>query len=509
MKKAAFVIAMLFVGFSLSAVSFGDYGCPAAWVPQSFMIGAGNDRWSGGMSFDYDDQLSFAEYFSLEAPAWKLAVNMLGITNRGWQEGWSVTDPSLKGDGNRISGRYDVTEILLGFPLELVGNPWFFVDMEPYFGVSVIGRQNYVVLQNTVHRILDMSQVHLEYETDSNKPYASLGGTIAVGGAVPLSWRTRLTLGVKGAFSNNIGFNHRQQADVFVSIKGWNRGLCCGDEGDILSFAVGYMWTQTKSDWRSAILYDEYMQGFTLGYNVNAGFLRLGYSSNLDTRRGYGTVVVDIMSLFEPSRWYESDIVLSLGKLSLMEVTFFDVGLELPLGYSNFSFVIRNRYVSGNPSYAENASSGRDPALLGRFQRNYDGAFLGAKYSFESYATHGFVTPYVCVSAGVMRWEAVNLVNMNETLVVSDSLVRNYYHSYSTGRLCSFAMDLEFGVSLLPQGLLTSSRTTFQIGFNAGVTFIHNPGEVARLLEAYTPDSPLVAMFMPHFGMSLRLGFDV
>lgn len=44
MKKAAFVIAMLFVGFSLSAVSFGDYGCPAAWVPQSFMVGAGNDR---------------------------------------------------------------------------------------------------------------------------------------------------------------------------------------------------------------------------------------------------------------------------------------------------------------------------------------------------------------------------------------------------------------------------------------------------------------------------------
>ena len=103
----------------------------------------------------------------------------------------------------------------------------------------------------------------------------------------------------------------------------------------------------------------------------------------------------------------------------------------------------------------------------------------------------------------------MNLVNMNETLVVSDSLVRNYYHSYSTGRLCSFAMDLEFGVSLLPQGLLTSSRTTFQINLNAGVTFIHNPGEVARLLEAYTPDSPLVAMFMPHFGMSLRLGFDV
>ena len=103
----------------------------------------------------------------------------------------------------------------------------------------------------------------------------------------------------------------------------------------------------------------------------------------------------------------------------------------------------------------------------------------------------------------------MNLVNMNETLMVSDSLVHNYRHSYSTGRLCSFAMDLEFGFSLLPQGLLSSSRTTFQIGFNAGVTFIHNPYEVARHLEAYTPDSPLVAMFMPRFGFCLQMGFDV
>lgn len=509
MKKASLVIALLFVAFASFAVTFADYGCPNAWIPQSFMVGAGNDRWSGGMSFDYDDQLSFAEYFSLEAPAWELHVNMLGITNRGWQKGWSVSDPSLKGDGNRIAGRYDVTEILLSFPLELVENPWFFLDVEPYLGVSVIGRQDYVVLQNTVHRILGMAQVDLDYETSSNKPYASLGGTVSAGGAIPLSWRTRLALGVKGTFYNNIGFNYRQHADVFVSVEGWNRGLCCGDEGDLLSFAVGYTWTQTQSDWTTAILYDEYMQGVTLSYEVNAGFLRLGYSSCLDTRRGYGTVVVDVMSLFKPSRWYESDVILSLGKLSLMDITFFDVGLELPLGYSNFSFVIRNRYVSGNPSYAENASTGRDPALSGRFQRNYDGVLLGAKYSFDSYATRGFVTPYVVVSSGVMRWEAVNLVNMNETLMVSDTLVRNYNHSYSTGRLCSFAMDLELGISLLPQGLLSSSRTTFQFNLNAGVTFIHNPGEVARLLESYTPDSPLVAMFMPRFGISLQLGFDV
>ena len=501
MKKAVFIVVMsLLVAFGLFAVPLGCYGCPSVWIPQSFWVGAGNDRWSSGLSFDYDDQLSFAEYFSLAAPAWRLDVNMLGITNRGWQDGWSAGDASAVGDGVRVSGRYDSTGIILNLPIDIVDGRWFFLSVEPAVGVSIVGRQGYVVFQNTVHRALGMPQVFLAYETDSNNVHASLGGEVSMGGRLPLLWRSSLAIGVRGVFENNIGFNYRQRALAFVELEDrFGTG--------ILSASLGYTWTQTQSSWTTARLYDDYVRGFTLGYGVNVGFLRLGYTCRPDTRRGFGTFGIDVMSFFMPSYWRRSDFFISLGKTSMMDVTFFDYGLELPIGCSGFSLVVRSRYVSGNPTCGGSSSDGDGSSGLGRFERNYDGVLLGGKYRFSGFV--GLATPYVQLCAGAMGWEALNLVNMNEVLDVDGVVVRNRVHSHSTGRLYSFAMDAELGLTVLPEGALTSLGAELRFNLHAGVTFIHNPTEVSAHLAAYTSDGSKVSMFMPRFGFSLLVGYDV
>ena len=57
------------------------------WIPNSLIIGMGNDKWDiGVLSYNADDQLSFSEHIRLSAPIWSLNLNMMAISNRGWQK---------------------------------------------------------------------------------------------------------------------------------------------------------------------------------------------------------------------------------------------------------------------------------------------------------------------------------------------------------------------------------------------------------------------------------------
>ena len=515
-KRFSSILLLVFVFMSfhmatLSAVTLEEYSDPSSWIPTRFMVGAGNDKWTSGISFNLDDQLSFGEYFAVEAPAWKLNVNMLGITNRGWQNGWSVEDFGKDGDGHRISGRYDVTEFLFSLPLEVFYNGSIYLYLEPRFGASLVGNQHYEVLQNTLHRLLGMAEVDLAYETSGNRVFPYFGGVVEFGDEFMALERSGVFAAVKGTFESTFGFDHRQRADFVVGLE--------NVDSDILTFSLGYQWAETVSDWETSALYDEYVRGLSFGYTVDSGFLRYNYISSLRSLRGYSTILVDVMSLFKPSMWDETDIRFTIGKTSMMNVSFVSVGLEFPLGGA-FSFIVRNRYVSGNPSYKDDPKTGVDSSEFGRYQRNYDGTFVGAKYTFDSQSTGGFVTPYAEACVGFMRWESRHLVNMNEKLVTDygyDPSTGEFYpiwetnfrHSYSTGRLYSFSMDFELGLTILPEGLVKSSSTTFQLNLYAGATFIHNPKAVMEHVYDFTPDDDKMASLMPRFGLSIQMGFDI
>ena len=80
--------------FSLPLIGFKE---GENYIPNGFSMGMGNDTFAiGGLSYNYDDQLSFSEHFSLSAPAYEIKVNMLAFTNRGWRDGWDIHDYSLK-----------------------------------------------------------------------------------------------------------------------------------------------------------------------------------------------------------------------------------------------------------------------------------------------------------------------------------------------------------------------------------------------------------------------------
>ncbi|MGN0907230.1 MAG: hypothetical protein ACI4NM_08780, partial [Bullifex sp.] len=213
MKKLISVLLIaLFTVTGLFAITVKDYADPASWIPQSLCIGMGNDKWAlADISYNMDDQLSFSEHFYLEAPAYWVNVNMLAVTNRGWQNGWNTTDYSAPGDGNKIDGRYDVTQIFFSLPLDLLETDRFYIWIRPEAGVSIVGDQNYAFLQNTLHKIINAAPLEVSYEIPGrNEAKLSLNISTEIGGYILNVGETMLSLSARADFMNTIGFGYKQ-----------------------------------------------------------------------------------------------------------------------------------------------------------------------------------------------------------------------------------------------------------------------------------------------------------
>ncbi len=93
MKKwlALFVFAL--VSLSLFASDFwGEFKKAQSYIPDHVYLYTGNDLFNYGISRNDDDQLSYSFDFQVEAPLWFMRFNANGITNRGWRDGWDMTD---------------------------------------------------------------------------------------------------------------------------------------------------------------------------------------------------------------------------------------------------------------------------------------------------------------------------------------------------------------------------------------------------------------------------------
>ena len=149
------------------------------WIPNSLIIGMGNDKWDiGVLSYNADDQLSFSEHIRLSAPIWSLNLNMMAISNRGWQNGWEVGNDEAIGDGIKFDGRYDVTDLSFSLNLNLLENDLLFIKLKPEIGISIVGDQGYDEIQNNFHKLLKIATLNIPYDTKGNEVKLLLNGEI-------------------------------------------------------------------------------------------------------------------------------------------------------------------------------------------------------------------------------------------------------------------------------------------------------------------------------------------
>lgn len=495
MKKLLLFILILFISISsLLATSFLDYSDAKSWIPESLCIGMGNDKWAiGSISYNMDDQLTFSEHFYLEAPAWTMNVNLLSITNRGWMAGWSAKDVTKVGSGERIDGRYDVSQILLGLPLNILNTKGFYLYTKLEFGLSIIGNQHYDVLQNTLHKIIKAAPLEVDYEIDNNIVKSTLNLYLEAGGVIANVKSAALVLALRTDLLNTIDFSSKQI--IYGSV-----GLI-RDNLDILTLSLGYSFVQSYSGFKTQEVYHDYLRGPILSLSINSGLIRIDYTARLQTGFGFGVISVDVLSLFKKPTWDNSDIFLDLGASSQLNCTFYNIKLGIPILDTRFSAILSTRFLSGNPSF-KGWETEMDPKEWPRFKRSYSALLLGTRYEFDN--KEAIVTPYSEITIGLMTWEVRTLNNMLDPIENEEKV-----HSIVNPKLLSFAADLELGLKFIPSGALKTANSEFMFSIFSGFTFIHNSKEVATYLFDTTEDSEKIGTIIPRWGFGIEIGFDL
>ena len=171
MKRVLVFLLCSLTLLSLSASGFLDgFKDKRNYIPDHVYLYTGNDLFSYGITRNDDDQLSYSFDFQLEAPLWYTRFNANGITNRGWRDGWDMTDydvPYTPGS-TVIRGRYDSLETVIGLKLQPVEED-FYLHVYPEVGFAFVGDYGWEWGQNAIHRMMNIHEVDLPYDSKDQR----------------------------------------------------------------------------------------------------------------------------------------------------------------------------------------------------------------------------------------------------------------------------------------------------------------------------------------------------
>lgn len=499
MKRPVTILIVLLSVFTLSANPFEFYGEKESWAPEQISISFGNDMWAfGGFSYNMDDQLSYSQEAMITAPVWWLDIITAGVTNRGWQLGWEIDDKTALGDGNRLQGRYDKALFNLYLPVHLIDNDSLWVWTSPIVGIELFGDLGFDYIQNATHEAANKPLVHIPYEIDGiiARPVAGIEAEI---GLSLISFdRSWLFASARGSYFNTFGFGQNGILQAVAGVTGFS--------DDIITLTFGYRWNKAEAGWLTQSLYYDYLDGYFLGLTVNTGAMILHYTGSLSSEYGFGTIGFNLLSLFGESEWKESDIKFSEGIMRQLDITFYTTELDFVIKGYRFAPYLSNRFISGDPSfpnYEDNIDVNKTP----RLKRSYSSMFIGLKYKFKDVDSNPFLCPYAKVGLGFMTWEKRTILNMVINKPGTEEL--NKLHSIVSPKVYSLAGEVELGVVILPEGLVKSQHTSYQLSLFAGLTVINNAEKVSYYLDTSTDDGDKIATIMPRWGITYVMGFDI
>ncbi len=497
-KVVAVVISFIFISCLFASSS--------PWAVKTVNVGIGNDKYAYGLSRNDDDQLSYSEHVAIESQAWYLRANLNGITNRGWRTGWDIRDESVLDDNDEhfYHGRLDVTEIKLGFNYTKELNDLLSVKISPETGFFLSGYTGYDHLQNLVHKIFKMHRVDLPYDYEDVRFHYYLGLNANLYFDLAQLYSSNLTLNLGGIASYAFGFESNEKLTATVSLS--------NEYSEILAVSFGWNWVQEHNESSTMELYARYINGPYLSYAINTGFFRLDYFTELTNHFGYAVLSVDVMSIFNPTIWDENNFYLSMGFANMIGIKFQEQELNYPIN-DNWSIVLKNRYVAGYPTDRKEELKG-NPDVEYRLKMGHVMDTLGFEYSYPINALKNWVTPYISASLGYMRWDFTALTNMVKwydfpSLNIpysDDDNAPKYDHS--------FVVDLEAGLTIIPEGLVSFNSTSFTLSGFVGLSYV--TGDFVKFYRQVTEDNSWAKYtpnwkdnFILRYGITLNFGFDI
>ena len=501
MKKIVSVVAFLLLATVLFATS-------NPWAIKSVNLGIGNDKYAYGLSRNDDDQLSYSEHIALEATNWYLRVNLNGITNRGWKTGWDIHDESVTDDNEDhfYDGRIDVTEVKFGLNYANELKDLISMKISPETGFFLSGNTGYDFFQNTIHKIWKIKKVELKYDYEDIRFHYYLGLNANLYLDLAQLPSSKLALNLGGVASYAFGFESTEKLTATLSV---NNGY-----SEILALSLGWNWTQEHNDSPTMELYARYINGPYLSYTINTGFFRMNYFTELTNHFGYAVLSFDVMSIFHPTIWEENNFYLSMGFAKMIGIQFQEQELNYPIN-DNWSIVLKNRYVAGYPTDKNEELNG-DPNVEYRLKMGHVMDTLGFEFSYPLEFLKNWVAPYVSVSLGYMRWDFTALTNMVKwyefpSLNIpysNDENAPKYDHS--------FVVDLEAGLTIIPEGLVSFNSTSFTVSGFVGLSYV--TGDFVKFYRQVTEDKEHAwddytpnwkDNFILRYGITLNFGFDI
>ena len=502
MKKTLLVLsAILVLGFSLFAS-----GNTNPWALSSVKLGIGNDKYAYGLSRNDDDQLSYSEHVSLAGERWYVKANLNGITNRGWKKGWDIRDSSVRdwNEENFYHGRLDVTEIIAGLNYSFGLSDMFAVTVSPETGFFLSGYTGYVYLQNMIHKLFGMHRVDLPYDYEDVRFHYYLGANTNLYYNICSLKSTKLSLVVGASASYAFGFESTEKVTATLTLQ--------NDYSEVLGLTFGWNWTQEHNSSDTMELYSRYINGPYAAYRINTGLFTLDYFTELTNHFGYAVFSVDVMSFFHPTTWQENNFYLSMGFANMIGIRFQDQELNWPIN-DNWSIVLKNRYVAGYPTDRKGELESRSDVDY-RLKMGHVMDTLGVEFSYPIEALKNWVAPYAAFSLGYMRWDFTSLTNMLD-FAENPSKSWSMRHEGGEGYDHSFVVDLEAGLTLIPEGLVSFNSTSLTLSLYGGLSYV--TGDFVKGYRQVTEDkitswdytTSWKDNFIFRWGLTINFGFDI
>ncbi len=500
--KKALIIFILLLGIVLTLSASEEN----PWALNSIKLGIGNDKYAYGLSRNDDDQLSYSEHISLAGERWYVSADLDGITNRGWKTGWDIRNSSVKDESEDdwYNGRLDVTVVKAGlnYPFQL--SPSFAFTLSPETGFYLSGYTGYDYLQNLIHKIFGMHRVDLPYDYSDIRFHYYLGLQGRAFWNICSLNSSHLSFVASASFSHAFGFETSEKISATVTLQ--------NDYSEIIALTMGWNWTQEHNSSSTMELYARYITSPYLSYKINTGLFTLDYFTELTNHFGYAVLSFDVMSFFRPTIWKENNFYLSLGFANMLGIRFQDQELNWPLN-DNWSIVLKNRYVAGYPTDRDVELNG-DPKTLPRLKMGHVMDTIGFEFSYPIEALKNWVAPYVSLSLGYMRWDFTMLTNMMKALWVP-SIGISMRHEGGEGYDHSFVVDIEGGVTLIPEGLVSFNSSSLTVSLYGGLSYVtgdfvkgyRQVTEKGIMNWTYTSDWK--DNFIFRWGLTLNFGFDI
>ena len=240
-------------------------------------FGMGNDRWSNGISFNMDDQLTYSINIGADLGVVDIDMILEAYTNKDTKT------------------RYDLigidATVPIGFKIcSLNNSSTLFSAIKTGIGGFVYGNAGLQDIQNALHAIMGIYQLDLKYPDKTLFiPKVFLNAAISIK-------KSAFELSLYTFLDYKIGLEANEEAGIKA-------------KADTFSAFLGYRGMQSLKSDKTLEKWVEKRSGMQVGYEIKKGVLDALYWTNPLTRQGYGNINI---SFFSP--YIESQIKYHFGK---------------------------------------------------------------------------------------------------------------------------------------------------------------------------------------------------